>query len=101
MVRGTLSTESLIGVLLLIIIVTLFYAFLSSIANSFVDSLQQASLHDRASSTSLLASVYSYSLKHGYFNPQLNCSVGANISCKDDFDHTAIVNAYRRRGGGD
>lgn len=96
-----LSTESMIGVLFIILLVALYSNFFESIADKAVDSLQQSVLYDLASSTSLLVSTYSYSLKHGSFEPRLNCSITSNVVCKDDANHISMVPTYLRKGGGD
>ncbi|MGB9635476.1 MAG: hypothetical protein ACPL0A_03275, partial [Candidatus Micrarchaeia archaeon] len=65
-----------------------------------IDYLRQSQLYMRATSTALLASLYSYSLNEGYFNPKLECSIGNRITCVDNESRVVTVDTYRRKGGG-
>jgi len=96
---ASISSEALMWVLVSIIVITIFYASLNTVISNIRESIYQAGLEQRASSTALLASVYSYTISHGYFNPQLNCSVGSEVVCKEE-GRIAVSKTYKRAGGG-
>ncbi len=98
---ASISVEALIGILFLIMVISIFYASLSAVTSNFKDLLQQKGLEQRATSTALLTTVYSYSLSHGSFNAELSCPVGESVVCKDDGGRIAVAQAYKRTGGGD
>lgn len=96
---ASISTEALIGILLLILIITIFYLSLHAVMEEYTSTIKQKELMRRASSTAFLATAYSYSVAHGSFSPQLSCSIGESAVCKEEGRIVAAA-VYKRQGGG-
>ncbi|MEM3363907.1 MAG: hypothetical protein QXS93_00155 [Candidatus Micrarchaeia archaeon] len=96
----SISVEALIGILLLIMIVAIFQASLGAVLDKQSKGITMACLEKRATSTALIATAYSYTIMHGYFNPHLTCSVGNASVCRENNVITS-AEIYKRQGGGD
>lgn len=98
---GTISSEALIGLLMLILVVLMFNVALKSVSERSIYTSDIKMLEGRAAGTSALTAIYTYSLRHGSFNAELGCLIGGEIVCIDGKGNNATSVIYRRMGAGD
>ncbi len=98
--RGSISIEYLISILMFILVVTIFYNALHNITLQAGDSIKRAMLHDQASSTSLLATLYTYSLRHSDYELNQTCLISSKVYCVDEDQRIGSAYLYKRKGGG-
>lgn len=99
----SLSTDFMISLFILFVLVTVLYSILSySNSSYYVPSLNYNILKNNAHYNSLFVTLNSYSIKHGFNEGyDVDCVVSNKILCKnDELELTGEAPVYLRRGGG-
>ena len=99
--KGSITVDAMIGLLAIILTVGILYIAQKHYYEDLKRLVVADELDSSAAQTSLIISIYRYSISHGHSDLELKCAVSSYVQCiNESYGIVVTKNLYTRKGGG-